>query len=112
MGSASSFKTYSQFGEDAYLYQYETPEKILIEKIKKISWKAYAAVGGTGYGRVDLRMDENTGKIYVLEVNAQCGISEDEDFTSIGAILRLSKRTYAGLVWSIIQTALSEKQDF
>ena len=93
--------------EDAYLYQYETPEKTLIKKIKKISWEAYASVGGTGYGRVDLRIDENTGKIYVLEVNAQCGISEDEDFTSIGAILRLSKHTYAGLVWSIIQTALN-----
>ena len=93
--------------QDAYLYHYETPEKEHIEKIKKISWEAYCAVGGTGYGRVDLRLDETDGKIYVLEVNAQCGISEDEDFTSIGAILRLSKRTYAGFVWSIIQTALS-----
>ncbi len=44
-----------------------------------------------GYGRLDIRMDRQTGKMYVLEVNAQCGLSEDEDYTSIGAICVLEK---------------------
>jgi D-alanine-D-alanine ligase len=42
----------------------------------------------------------------VLEVNAQCGLSEDEDYTSIGAILRLSNQPFAELVKKIIETAL------
>ena len=30
----------------------------------------------------------------MLEVNAQCGLSEDEDYTSIGAILRYSDNNF------------------
>ena len=88
-------------------YEYELPDASLIEEIKRISWDAYIATGGKGYTRVDLRMDKATGKIYVLEVNAQCGLSEDEDFTSIGAILRLSGKTFTQLVVGIIKDALS-----
>ena len=87
-------------------YEYETPNVSLIEEIKRISWDAYVATGGKGYTRVDLRMDKATGKIYVLEVNAQCGLSEDEDFTSIGAILRLSGKTFTQLVVGIIKDAI------
>ena len=43
--------------------------------------------------------------MYVLEVNAQCGISEDENYTSIGAILRLSGNTFTDLVTDIINDA-------
>ena len=39
-----------------------------------------------GYTRIDIRQDSTTGKLYMLEANAQCGLSEDEDYTSIGAI--------------------------
>lgn len=93
--------------QEENFYEYETPDASLIEEIKKISWDAYVAVGGKGYTRIDLRMDKATGKIYVLEVNAQCGLSEDEDFTSIGAILRLSGKTFTQLVVAIIKDALS-----
>ena len=62
-------------------------------RIELLSWEAYAAVRGHGYGRVDLRMDAASGELHVLEVNAQCGLSEDENYTSIGAILRVSKRS-------------------
>jgi len=43
-------------------------------------------------------------------VNAQCGISEDEDYTSIGAILRLSGNTFSQMVSSIIDNALARKK--
>ncbi len=39
--------------------------------------RAYAAVGGRGYGRVDLRLDA-VGAAQVLEVNANPGLSRDE----------------------------------
>jgi D-alanine-D-alanine ligase len=86
-------------------YEYRTPDASLIEPIKKLSWEAYCATRGKGYTRVDLRMDSKTGKIYVLEVNAQCGLSEDEDHTSIGAILRLSGRSFSDAVLQILNDA-------
>lgn len=88
-------------------YEYGQVNISQIEQVKKICWDAYAAVNGTGYTRVDVRADKVTGKMYVLEVNAQCGISEDEDYTSIGAILRFSNKTFTELVKEIIINALS-----
>ncbi len=92
-------------------YEYELPEASLIESIKKISWDAYVACKGTGYTRVDVRMDSVTKKLYVLEVNAQCGLSEDENYTSIGAILRMSNKTFTQLVVEIINDAFARKQN-
>jgi D-alanine-D-alanine ligase len=91
---------------DGNFYEYQAPDPSLLEEIKKISWDAYVATKGKGYTRVDIRQDSVTGKFYVLEVNAQCGLSEDEDYTSIGAILRLSNQPFAELVKKIIETAL------
>ena len=91
-------------------YEYALPRSALIEEIKRISWDAYVATKGKGYTRVDLRMDAATGKVYVLEVNAQCGLSEDEDYTSIGAILRLSGKTFTQLVVAIINDAYQRKK--
>lgn len=86
-------------------YEYAVPDAGLIAAIKKISWDAYAACRGVGYTRVDVRMDSETKKLYVLEVNAQCGLSEDENFTSIGAILRVSNASFTSLVVQIINDA-------
>jgi D-alanine-D-alanine ligase len=90
-------------------YNYRTPDSSLIKNICKISFEAYKAVRGRGYGRVDIRMDVNTSKLYVLEVNAQCGLSDDENFTSIGAILRLSGNSFGSLIATIIRNALTHK---
>jgi len=94
----------SPIGAGEHLWEYQPVAPDLGERIQALSWDAYVAVGGTGYGRVDLRMDEG-GTLWVLEVNAQCGLSEDEDYTSIGAILRLAGRTFAGLVRDILANA-------
>ena len=90
---------------EANFYEYALPDAALIDEIKKISWDAFVATKGCGYTRADIRMDKETGKMYVLEVNAQCGLSEDEDFTSIGAILRFSGNTFTELVREIINDA-------
>jgi D-alanine-D-alanine ligase len=54
-------------------------------------------------------MDANTGKMYMLEVNAQCGLSEDEDYTSIGAILRYANKSFTQLIREIINDAFSRR---
>ena len=89
------------------LYNYCEPEPALIPMLKQISLQAYQSVGGMGYGRLDIRMDKQTGKFYVLEINAQCGLSEDEDYTSIGAILRFAKKSFTYLIIEIIEDGLT-----
>jgi D-alanine-D-alanine ligase len=95
----------SPMPQEGNFYEYEEPPAAFVAEIKRLSWDAFVATKGRGYTRVDLRQDKNTGKLYVLEVNAQCGLSEDEDYTSIGAILRLSGKTFTELVKEIINTA-------
>ena len=94
-------------GENEYLWQYAAAPSELADAICEVSWAAYAAVEGTGYGRVDLRFDVATGKLFVLEVNSQCGLSEDENFTSIGAILRFANTSFSEAIAEIIDDALS-----
>jgi D-alanine-D-alanine ligase len=90
-------------------YNYARPNPEVAAAVEKLSLDAYVAVGGMGYGRLDIRMDQNTGKLYMLEVNAQCGLSEDEDYTSIGAILRFADKTFADLIRRIILDAFDRR---
>ncbi|NJO24967.1 MAG: ATP-grasp domain-containing protein [Bacteroidia bacterium] len=91
---------------DDNLYNYFEPESGLLQALKELSIQAYKSVNGTGYGRLDIRMDKTTGKLYVLEINAQCGLSEDEDYTSIGAILRVADKSFTQLTCEIMQDAI------
>lgn len=104
------WETYDEenpIGEYENFYDYHPPATDAIaQAVNQLSWEAYCAVEGTGYGRIDLRMDGATGQLYVLEVNAQCGLSEDENYTSIGAILRLSGQSFADMVAAVLQDAL------
>lgn len=98
-------------GEKAYenLWEYNKPDEALDEEIRRLAKDAYCAVKGTGYGRVDIRMDKNSGDMYVLEVNAQCGLSEDENYTSIGAMVRLGRDSFATMLADILENALQTK---
>jgi D-alanine-D-alanine ligase len=89
-------------------YEYALPNKNLIESVKQISWNAYVACKGKGYTRVDIRMDASTKKLFVLEVNAQCGISEDENYTSIGAILKFNNVSFTQLVAEILKNTIPD----
>jgi D-alanine-D-alanine ligase len=96
-------------GNDEYLWNYKPVSGALADEIMRISWDAYAALGGRGYGRVDLRQDRATGALQVLEVNAQCGLSEDENHTSIGAILRFAATPFSTAVRQILDEALERR---
>jgi D-alanine-D-alanine ligase len=90
--------------DGAPFYRYATCDARLAAPLVDISRDAYIAVRGTGYARVDLRMDRETGELFVLEVNANCGLSED-DQTSTGCILKLAGMTLADLLGSILEDA-------
>ncbi len=96
----------SSLGEDQFLYNYYPPESDLDQAIKKLSIETYIALKGTGYTRIDIRMDNKDGKLYVLEANAQCGLSDDENYTSIGAILRVNKKSFTELIVEIMNEAI------
>ena len=91
--------------DGAFVYTYESPETSLMASLKDTCLRAYHAVNGMGYGRIDLRMDQETGMLFVLEVNAQCGLSEDENLTSIGAMLRIAGKSFSQLTEEIISDA-------
>jgi D-alanine-D-alanine ligase len=93
--------------ENFYEYRSVTDEDIK-DQLKQLSLEAYASVKGTGYTRIDFRMD-SSGKLYVLEVNAQCGLSEDENYTSIGAILKASNRSFTQVVVAVLEEAFKQK---
>jgi D-alanine-D-alanine ligase len=50
-------------------------------------------------------MEARTGVLYVLEVNANCALSSDEE-TSVGQILRLAKVPIHELIASMLEDAL------
>lgn len=95
-------------GNDNF-YEYQAVDAELNKELSRISIAAYRSVGGVGYGRLDIRMDKENGKLIVLEVNAQCGLSEDENYTSIGAILRFAGVSFADVVKSIIDDAFARR---
>ena len=97
--------------ENENFYQYQQSADDINLNIQKVCWDAYVAVGGTGYTRVDVRVDKHTGEAHVLEVNAQCGISEDEDFTSIGAILKFANQSFSELIVHIINDAFARRKN-
>lgn len=100
------YETESAMPEEANFYEYGTPDESIVASLKKLSWDAFVATRGKGYTRVDIRQDATTGKLYVLELNAQCGISEDENFTSIGAILKASGKAFSTLIEEILVDAI------
>ena len=58
-----------------YRQMHEKPvsDKLLSEKLKDVSRKVFLGLNGTGYGRCDIRMDEQ-GEMYLLEINPNCGV--------------------------------------
>jgi D-alanine-D-alanine ligase len=92
--------------ENGNFYEYQKVKGPLVAALKKISIAAYKTCGGKGYTRIDIRQDISTGKLYVLEVNAQCGLSEDENYTSIGAIIKASNVSYTEIIIEILKDAL------
>jgi len=79
-------------------YQYRHPEPELDAVLRRTALAAYRAVEGHGYARVDMRREESTGIVYVLEVNANCGLGCDPAISTMGAILARDLETYEGFL--------------
>jgi D-alanine-D-alanine ligase-like ATP-grasp enzyme len=93
------FLSYERYWQE---YEHETPpppgepfyrhvsvEPELAGAIADTARRAYLALDGLGYARVDMRQDGASGEITVLEANANCGLTWNDE-TSAGAVLGLA----------------------
>ncbi len=77
-------------------------EPELARRISDIALRAFRAVGGRGYGRVDMRLDE-IGQPYVLEVN--CNPCLDEGL-GLARSAQKAGLSYPQLLQTIVRVAL------
>ncbi|KAI8810440.1 hypothetical protein BJ742DRAFT_177102 [Cladochytrium replicatum] len=71
--------------------------------LQDIARRAYIAVSGNCYGRVDIRKRDVNGKFYVLEVNASCGLGKG---SSSDFILQLAGQTMKEFFQILLSSAL------
>jgi D-alanine-D-alanine ligase len=100
----SEYKEESRLPEDEPFYRFGLAPAHLRDRLADLAVRAFAAVRGQGYGRVDIRLEECTDELFVLEVNANCGISGDKE-TSVGEILLQSAIPATSLVSEIFRDA-------
>jgi D-alanine-D-alanine ligase len=79
----------------------------LTKKIEKIAVTAWNAVGGMGYGRVDLRIDSD-GRPWLLEVNPNPDISPD---AGLARMARVAGMDYSALIRRVCESGLTRNTD-
>jgi D-alanine-D-alanine ligase-like ATP-grasp enzyme len=89
---------------------YQLAPESMQPSLQKIALEAYLALNGTGYGRVDIRTDSmESPNAYVLEVNANCGLSVNPDGSSSAEILRLCGHSPENFIGSLVEYAMKRK---
>lgn len=78
----------------------------LAKTIRRVALDAWRAVGGTGYGRVDLRVDAE-GHPWILEVNANPDIAPD---AGLARMARVAGMDYAALIRRVCEEPLSRER--
>ncbi|MBK8898650.1 MAG: D-alanine--D-alanine ligase [Candidatus Competibacteraceae bacterium] len=75
-------------------------------ELRELVRRAYAAVGGYGWGRVDLLVD-GQGQPWLLEVNTVPGMT---DHSLVPMAARATGVNFEALVWRILETSLSRAE--
>lgn len=78
----------------------------LMAEVKRVALAAWRAVGGEGYGRVDMRIDAE-GKPWILEVNANPDLAPDAGLSRMAKVAGLD---YAALVHAVCSAAIERRQ--
>ena len=74
---------------------------------RKVAVAAWRLVGGSGYGRVDMRIDER-GRPWILEVNSNPDIAPD---AGLARMARVAGIEYGALVRRVCEIGLQRKRD-
>ena len=100
----SEYKEESRLPEGEPFYRYGLAPARLGDRLADLAVRAFLALDGVGYGRVDICLEERTDRLFVLEVNANCGLSGDRE-TSVGEMLVLADVPVHRLVTEILHDA-------
>jgi D-alanine-D-alanine ligase len=88
----------------------EVTEPGLRKKLQEGGLKLYRALGGTGYGRCDVRVKEN-GEMHFLEINANPGICyRPEEYGPADYMILYDKQGYYGFFDRIFRSAIARQQ--
>ncbi len=82
----------------------EDLEPEIVQKIQSVAMDAYRALQCRDYARVDMRLDTNTGDVFVLEVNPNPDLA---DSCAFAASARASGRSYDQLICEIANLAVA-----
>jgi len=74
-------------------------------RLQSLALAAFATAGASGWGRVDLMLDES-GSPYLLEINTVPGMT---DHSLVPMAARARGLNFDDLVWSILETSLEKK---
>jgi D-alanine-D-alanine ligase len=85
-------------------YTYQLVESSFEDKLIQHSKQAFCALEGTGYARIDIRYDSILEQFFILEVNSNCGLS-NESSSSVGNILNLANKSISSLIEKILYEA-------
>jgi D-alanine-D-alanine ligase len=77
----------------------------LATELRRLALAAWRAIGGTGYGRVDFRVDDE-GRPWILEVNANPDLAPD---AGLARMARAADLDHGALVRRICALALAER---
>jgi D-alanine-D-alanine ligase len=82
----------------------------LAARLREHSGLTFAALGGSGYARCDLRVDE-AGEVYLLEINPNCGVFYPEgSFGSADFILAGDPAGHRGLLLHLLSCAIRRRE--
>lgn len=90
--------------------QYHCPCGLSVEQenaLKALSVKAFKVLGGSGWGRVDLMLDE-AGNPQLLEINTVPGMT---DHSLVPMAAKQAGIDFKQLVWRILETSLMQAQE-
>ncbi len=88
----------------------EVKDQELARRLQEAGKKMYLAIGGTGYGRCDVRMRAD-GSLYVLEINANPGILYlPEEFGPADYMILYDKDGYYGFFDRIFRSAIARQK--
>ncbi len=85
-------------------------DEALTGQLKEVSRRFFTAIGGTGYGRCDFRMNAD-GELFMLEINPNCGMFyPPEDAGSADFILLNDPAGHTGFIAQILEVALARRR--
>ena len=84
----------------------QVTDPALVSRLHEISRRMYLAMGGIGYGRCDIRMNEK-GELFILEINPNGGIMfKPEEYGPADYMILYDKDGYRGFFDLVFRSAI------